>query len=169
MIAAALLATVAAPAAPVVFVCEHGTVKSVIAAEIFNKRAAERKLAFRAVSRGVAPDAGIPEGVAAKLAGDGYDVAGFTPKALDKGDVAGAPHVVAIGVDPPLLAGAKRVSRWTDIPPASTRYAEARDAMATRIEALLDTLAGVPAAGLPAPKSSGYAEAAEGLRVYYEV
>ena len=142
LIAAALLATAEAPPAPVVFVCEHGTVKSVIAAEIFNKRAGQRKLAVRAVSRGVTPDERIPEGVAANLAKDGYDVAGFTPKALDKRDVAGATHVVAIGVDPPLLAGVNGVSRWTDIPPASTRYEEARDAMAKRIESLLDTLAG---------------------------
>ena len=133
-----------APPETVVFVCEHGTVKSVIAAEIFNKRAAERKLPFRAVSRGVTPDAAVPEGVAASLAKDGYDVSAFTPKALDKDDVAGAAHVVAIGVDPPLLAGAKAVSRWNDVPPASTRYAAARDAMAKRIDALLDALAAPP-------------------------
>ncbi len=148
MLAAAILLTVqsaAGAAAPtVVFVCEHGTVKSVIAAEIFNKRAAERKLAFRAVSRGVTPDAAVPEGVAANLAKDGYDVAAFKPKALAKDDVAGAVQVVAIGVDPPLLAGAKAVSRWTDVPPASTEYAAARDAMAKRIEALLDTLSAPP-------------------------
>ena len=144
LVAAALLAAADAPPATVVFVCEHGTVKSVIAAEVFNKRAAERKVPFRAVSRGVVPDERIPEGVAAKLARDGHDVSGFTPKALDRGDVAGAAHVVAIGVDPPLLAGVKGVSRWTDIPPASTRYEEARDVMAKRIEALLDTLAAPP-------------------------
>ena len=142
LIAAALLAAAEAPPATVVFVCEHGTVKSVIAAELFNKRAAQRKLPFRAVSRGVSPDPYIPEGVAASLAKDGYDVDAFAPKALDKGDVAGAAHVVAIGVDPPLLAGVKDLSRWTDIPPASTRYLEARDAMAKRVDALLDTLAG---------------------------
>ena len=166
LIAVALLAAAEAAPATVVFVCEHGTVKSVIAAEIFNKRAAERKLAVRAVSRGVSPDERIPEGVAANLAHDGYDVAGFKAKALTKDDVAGASHVVAIGVDPPLLAGAKGVSRWTDVPPASTRYAEARDAMAKRVEALLDTVA---VAGAPRPKSSGYAQAAEGLRVHYEI
>ena len=35
----------------VVFVCEHGTVKSVMAALWFNRLATERKLPFRAVSR----------------------------------------------------------------------------------------------------------------------
>jgi len=137
-------ATTDAPAETVVFVCEHGTVKSVIAAEIFNKRAAERKLPFRAVSRGVTPDERIPEGVAANLARDGYDVAAFKAKALTKDDVAGAAHVVAIGVDPALLAGAKAVARWTDVPPASTQYGTARDAMAKRIDALLDELAAPP-------------------------
>src|SRR5688572_21230677 len=99
LLAAAMMAAAAAQPETVVFVCEHGTVKSVIAAEVFNKRAAERKVPFRAVSRGVTPDAAVPEAVAANLSKDGYEVGGFTPKPLGKDDVAGAVHVVAIGVD----------------------------------------------------------------------
>lgn len=37
----------------VVFVCEHGTAKSLIAREWFNRLAAQRGIAARAVSRGV--------------------------------------------------------------------------------------------------------------------
>ena len=142
------LASSVAPAgtpAPVVFVCEHGTVKSVIAAEIFNKRAAERKLAVRAVSRGLSPDPAIPAAVADNLAKDGFDVAGFQAVKLAAEDVKGAAHVVAIGVKTPLLDDAKAVTRWTDVPPASTQYVAARDAMAKRVDALLDDLAKAPA------------------------
>jgi protein-tyrosine-phosphatase/ketosteroid isomerase-like protein len=124
----------------VVFVCEHGSVKSVMAAHWFNRLAAERNAPVRAVSRGVAPDEAIPPAVARNLAEDGFDVAGFAPKRLQATDVAGAVHVVAIGVDSPLLSDAK-LSRWDDIPPASTGYAASRDAMRARIEALLDSLA----------------------------
>lgn len=129
-----------APAAGVVFVCEHGTVKSVMAAQWFNRLAAERNATVRAVSRGVAPDDAIPPPVARKLGEDGFDVSGFAPKRLEKADVDGAVHVVAIGVESPLLPQAK-LSRWDDIPPASVDYAASRDAMRARIEALLDSLA----------------------------
>jgi len=90
----------------------------------------------------VSPDDVIPPAVADNLAKDGFDVASFTPKRLEKADVAGAAHVVAIGIDSPLFAESKDVpvSRWTDIPPASTDYATSRDAMRARMGALLDSL-----------------------------
>jgi ketosteroid isomerase-like protein len=126
----------------VVFVCEHGSVKSVMAAYWFNRLAAERRAPFRAISRGVSPDDAIPPAVAVNLAKDGFDVAGFTPKRLEKADLAGAAQAVAIGVDSPLFAEAQEVplSRWSDIPPASTEYAASRDAMRARMGALLDSL-----------------------------
>lgn len=129
-------------AGQVVFVCEHGSVKSVMAAHWFNRLAAERKLPFHAISRGVAPDDAIPPAVAQNLAKDGFDVAGYTPKRLEKADVAGAVQAVAIGIDSPLFAEATGVpvSHWNDIPPASTDYAASRDAMRARMGALLDTL-----------------------------
>jgi protein-tyrosine-phosphatase/ketosteroid isomerase-like protein len=125
----------------VVFVCEHGTVKSVMAAHWFNRLAAERNVPFRAFSRGVAPDPSIPPAVARYLAADGFDVAAFRAQPLEASDVAGAAHVVAIGIESPLLAASTvPVTRWNDIPPASTDYAAARDAVRARMEALLAAL-----------------------------
>jgi protein-tyrosine-phosphatase len=123
----------------VVFVCEHGTVKSVIAAELFNRLAAERKVPLHAVSRGVSPDEAIPGGVAGNLAKDGFDVSAFRPQALAAKDVENAARVIAIGVESPLLAKAHAI-RWDDIPPASTDYAASRDAMRERMGALIDSL-----------------------------
>lgn len=133
----------------VVFVCEHGSVKSVMAAHWFNLLAAERKAPFRAISRGLAPDDVIPPLVAQNLARDGFEVAGFTPERLEKADLAGAAHVVAIGVDSPLFAEASEVpvSRWNDIPPASADYASSREAMRGRMDALLAALLEAAAAG----------------------
>jgi len=130
------------PAGRVVFVCEHGSVKSVMAAHWFNRLAAERKAPFRAISRGVAPDDAIPPAVAHNLGRDGFDVAGFTPQRLEKADLVGAVQVVAIGIDSPLFAETKEVpvARWSDIPPASTDYTASRDAMRARMGALLDSL-----------------------------
>ena len=49
--------------AKVVFVCEHGSVKSLVAMEHFNRRARERGLPYQAVARGLAPDRAVPEAV----------------------------------------------------------------------------------------------------------
>src|SRR6185295_4744427 len=83
----------------VVFVCEHGSAKSLAAASIFERMARERGLALRAVSRGTAPDASVPDAVVAALGDDGFDVAGFKPQGLTEADVRAAERVVAIGVD----------------------------------------------------------------------
>jgi arsenate reductase len=129
--------------ATVLFVCEHGTAKSVIAKEWFDRLARERNLAFRSLSRGVTPDDAVPPAVERNLKNDGFDLAGFAPRRLEKADLATAIYVVAIGVDSPLLREASTVpvESWSDIPPASTQYAASRDAMRTRIEALLTKLA----------------------------
>jgi arsenate reductase (thioredoxin) len=143
MLAELILMAAGASAPAVVFVCEHGSVKSLIAQEWFNRRAAERGLALRAVSRGTAPDAAVPPAIVEALRRDGFDVTAFQPRALAAGE-GGAARVVAIGVDREALPSidASRLERWEGIPPASQDYAAARDAIKARIEALIDALAG---------------------------
>lgn len=127
---------------PIVFVCEHGSVKSMIAAQWFNRMAAERGVALRAVSRGVEPDARIPEAVAQKLSKDGFDLTELVPVRLQQSDLTNARHVVSIGAKSALFDKmSKGLERWDDIPPASSNYAASRDALRARIAALLDTLA----------------------------
>lgn len=135
--------TQTARAQVVVFVCEHGSAKSLVAASFFDRMARERGSGLRAISRGTAPDEAVPPGVVASLRGDGFDVATFRPRGLAKADLAGAKLVVAIGVDPGNTAGV-RVERWDDIPPVSTRYPEARAAIRSRLERLLRELDGGP-------------------------
>jgi arsenate reductase len=130
-----------AGSAVVVFVCEHGTVKSLIAREWFNRLAAERRLEVRAVSRGVTPEASVPPAIANALRNDGFDVSGFEPRAFSAADAAGAVRVVGIGVD---LSSSRRrgdgpLDTWEGIPPASEDYAAARDALRARIQELLKT------------------------------
>jgi protein-tyrosine-phosphatase len=131
----------------VVFVCEHGSVKSLIAREWFNRLAAERHLEVRAVSRGVAPDKSVPPAIATALQGDGFDVSGFEPRPFVASDAAGAVRIVAIGVD--LAAsparGTARIDSWTGVPPASEDYDASRDVLRQRVSDLLDSLPGVPA------------------------
>lgn len=126
----------------VVFVCEHGNVKSLIAKEWFDRLAAERSLAIRASSRGLTPGTAVAAPIAEKLRGDGFDVRDFHPRALTPEDLRGVSRVVFIGADPPAWAldAEVAIDRWDGIPPASERYEASRDAMKARIALLLESL-----------------------------
>ncbi len=126
----------------VVFVCEHGSVKSVIAASLFDQTSAHRGLSYRAVSRGVSPDERVPPAIAAALRQDGFEVEGFHPQGLSQDDFAGATRVVAIGVELPTRADETQTSieSWNDVPAASVDYAAARAALQRHIDTLLDEL-----------------------------
>ena len=126
----------------VVFVCEHGSAKSLVAASFLQRIAKKDGLAIDAVSRGTAPDPSVPAVVIRALREDGFEVGAFRPQALTATDVATSVRVVAIGVDlGPLAAqAAARVVRWDGVPPVSTNYAEARRDLTARIEGLLREL-----------------------------
>src|SRR3954451_11106461 len=87
------------PTAPpaIVFVCEHGAAKSVIATAYFNKLAAERDLPFRATFRGSNPQHELSVSAVAGLKADGLAVPSGNPSAVTDSDIAGATHVFAIG------------------------------------------------------------------------
>jgi protein-tyrosine-phosphatase len=127
----------------VVFVCLHGAAKSVIAAELFNRRSAEARLDARAVALGVEPDADVSPAAATGLLGEGIDVRGQRPRAATAADLAGASCVVAFACDlsaiaPPGLS----VEQWPEIPAVSDGYAAARDRIADRVERVIADLGG---------------------------
>lgn len=127
----------------VVFVCEHGNVKSLMAASYFNQLAEQQHLPFHAISRGAAPDSTtVPQPIVAGLRADGIDVSGFRPVKLGQPDLADAAHVVMIGVDLPagLQARESRIEEWEDVPPASTNYAAARAALQAHVADLIARL-----------------------------
>jgi arsenate reductase (thioredoxin) len=127
---------------PVLFVCEHGSAKSLVAASFFERMAKERGMAVRAVSRGTSPDASVPAAVVEALRGDGFDVAAFKPQLLNDTDILAAARVVSIGVDIGEAAtkAAARVERWDDVPAFSASYPKARKVILARIDSLLRQL-----------------------------
>lgn len=129
--------------ATVVFVCQHGNVKSLIASRWFNRLAAERGVAARAVSRGVTPETPVPAAIAEELRRDGFDVEGFEALVLSPADLDRASKVVMIGVEPPGWVGheRKQVETWDGIPPATESYEASRNALRGRIATLLAVLA----------------------------
>ncbi len=134
--------TAAATTPPVVMVCEHGTVKSVIAVQLFDQEAKERGLPFRAISRGIAPDEHIPGKIAQALENDGFDVSDFKSQKLSSQDVSSSSRVIAIGSDLSAFQGdsASPIQQWDDIPPASVDYEASKASLLTHIHALLDEL-----------------------------
>jgi arsenate reductase (thioredoxin) len=127
----------------VLFVCERGNVKSLMAASYFNQLATERNLPLRAISRGVAPNStSVPPAIIAGLASEGIEVSKYRPQALDAGDASKVLHVVTIGTDLPRSTrpADANVERWDDVPAASTNYDAARDSLRVHVRDLVERL-----------------------------
>ncbi len=130
----------------VLFVCEHGNVKSLMAASYFNQMAQELRLRFRAVSRGTAPDSTtVPPAIIQGLRGDGFDVSSFHPSAVTSSDVSASQRVITIGtvlpVDAQLAAAQPKIEQWNDVPPTSVGYGATRDSLKRHIKELVEQLA----------------------------
>ena len=123
----------------VLFVCLHGSAKSLIALEHLRRLAAERGVAVDADSAGTEPDAEIPPRVVQGLLREGIDVRGRRPRSVTRADLERASRVVTFGCElgnlaPPGLA----VDRWDDVPAASEDFKKARDVIVSRLPRLLD-------------------------------
>ena len=126
----------------VVFVCEHGSAKSVIAAAYFNRLATQKGIPYRAVSRGTNPDDRIDPNVGKKLSADGLDVSTWKPVKINQQDVKGAGQVITLAPDlkVPGSAPAGRLSNWNNIPSVSQDYDAARDDIVGRVNRLIQDL-----------------------------
>lgn len=124
----------------IVFVCEHGSAKSVVAAAHFNHLAEERGLPWRAISRGTEPDAEMAPAAVLGLKEDGLPAPTGKPVALSQADLDTAEKVVTFAIDLPAdLRPESPPARW-EVPPVSTDYAGARAAMVTLIEEMIAKL-----------------------------
>ncbi|MFL5578910.1 MAG: hypothetical protein ACJ8AO_00920 [Gemmatimonadaceae bacterium] len=139
--------------ARVVFVCEHGAAKSVVAAALFNRMAAERGLAAQAVARGTEPDTVIPAHVRDGLRADGADIGDARPQGLGAADGRGARLFVAFDVEvPAAVAGGAPVRRWDGTPSVMRGYDLGRDSIRVRVAELIAELDGAaPPAARPHP------------------
>ena len=126
----------------ILFVCEHGSAKSVIAAAHFNRMAETRGLPYRAVSRGIHPDAKIPGNIKAGLLADGLDVSNWTPKPVVDGDLRRAERVVTLSCELPKSKSvdASKTIDWRNVPAVSDGYQAARADIVERVDELLKTL-----------------------------
>jgi arsenate reductase (thioredoxin) len=129
----------------VLFVCEHGNVKSLMAATYFNQLAQKRGVPYRALARGTAPNSTtVPPVVINGLGADGVDVSAFHPSKLENSDIARSARVITIGVEIPRNArdqAQTRLEQWNDIPPASIDYQGAQTSLKEHVAKLIDELA----------------------------
>ena len=125
----------------VVFICEHGTVKSLLAKSLFDRYAKEVGLNMRAISRGTAVDSVVPPWMKSSLVSDKFVLGDWRPQALQRADLVNATYVVSFDVPPSVTAAttAPRV-RWDSLPSVSQNYATGRDAIDTRVRRLVDSL-----------------------------
>ena len=144
----------ASSAPTIVFVCEHGSSRSLVAATLFNRIAEQRGLAVRAISRAVSAttvDTKVPPRLVQSMSGDGFDVETFQPQAMTPAEAARASRVVVINYHGALeAAGQRSVDHWDEIAPASIEYDKAKHALSAQIESLFGNLE--PPAAVPGSK-----------------
>lgn len=127
--------------APVVFVCEHGAAKSVVAAAYFNRLADEKHLPVRAVARGLTPQDALSTSATNGLRADGLAPQLARPIALNRDEAQSATRLVSFVPLPQAIAGERAAIEWDDVPATGDGYDSARDRIVAHVQALVDELA----------------------------
>jgi len=125
----------------IVFVCEHGSAKSVIAATYFNKLAKEKNLPWVAVSRGTNPDSVVSPRTKQLLSSEGLLDNKLVPQKIMQTDIDGAQQVVLFWPLPESIQGKNRTRNWLEIQAVNNDYKKMRDDIVSRITPMIDSLA----------------------------
>jgi arsenate reductase (thioredoxin) len=124
----------------IIFVCEHGAAKSVIAAAYFNKIAKEKNLNWEAISRGTFPDSTLTESTRQGLKGDRIYDPKRVPQKLSLNDTVNAEHIILFTPLPGGFSTRVPVEDWSSIPNIDAEYISRRNAIVNELNALLDKL-----------------------------
>jgi arsenate reductase len=126
----------------IAFVCLHGSAKSLIAAEQFNRLAMDRELPFRAATSGPEPDAAVPGNVIAGFKSRGIDVSQYRPALVAADALDDADLIVSFACDAGRrLAPGRPEERWDECPAVSDDFDVAWAFIADRVERLIARLA----------------------------
>lgn len=125
----------------VAFVCLHGSAKSLIAAEYFNRLAREHGLDFTATTSGPEPDPEVPPNVIDGLRSHAIDVRGYRPTLISAAGLADADLIVSFACDAGMrLAPDKPVQRWDECPTVSDDFETAWRFITGRVDQLFQRL-----------------------------
>ena len=121
----------------IIFVCEHGAAKSIIAAAYFNKFAREKNLRFHAIARGTHPDSELSPITVAGLHDDGLTPNESVPQKLSLEETESAQQLIAFCELPDEFQRNKNIEQWNDVPPVSENYEKARDMIVAKLKAMM--------------------------------
>ena len=124
----------------IVFVCEHGSAKSVIAATYFNKLAKDKNIPWQAVSRGTHPDPEISPKTKKLLLEDNLLDKSFIPKKLSQDDVDTTQQVILFCSLPQTIQGKGKTSQW-EVNAVNDDFQKLRSDIISKITPLVDSLA----------------------------
>jgi len=127
----------------ILFLCQHGGAKSVVAASHFNRLAAERGLPFVATAA-AAEDAydAVPTPVAGYLQREGFDVRGLEPHHVAPEEIERAARIITIGCNLSGESGTVVSDRWDEVPAASEDLEGSVAAIRRHVKALAEDLDG---------------------------
>ena len=121
----------------IIFVCEHGAAKSVIAAVHFNRLASQMGLDMHAVARGTHPDEELSPQTIRGLSEEGLTPTESVPQKLTVAELQSAQRVITFCDLPAEYPQQTQSERWEDVPPVSENYEKARDVIVERIHQML--------------------------------
>ncbi|MEW6731920.1 MAG: hypothetical protein AB1489_11395 [Acidobacteriota bacterium] len=125
----------------ILFVCEHGAAKSVIAAAYFNKLAKQRGINYQAISRGTSPDPMLSPATEKGLKEDGIDITSLKPVLITDNDLDQAAQIITFACPLPNNTALKgKVTEWNNVPAVSEDYQTARNEILRRVEQLMEKL-----------------------------
>jgi arsenate reductase len=124
----------------IIFVCQHGAAKSVIAASYFNKLANERKLNYTAECRGIDPDSVVSQSAKDGLMKDNLFDPQTKPQKLVPGDTANVEKIILFAPLPSDLRTSIKTENWSKIENVDGDYSKRRQAIVEKINELLDNL-----------------------------
>jgi arsenate reductase len=124
----------------IVFVCEHGAAKSILAAAYFDQLAHQRGLNLKAIARGTNPDSELSEPTVDGLSNDGLTPTESIPQKLSLSDVQSAGRIVSFCEIPKEYEELAIVERWDAVPAVSENYHKARDAILELLNRLFDRI-----------------------------
>ena len=126
----------------ILFLCQHGGAKSVVAASYFNRAAADAGLPVTAIAAAAdTPYDSVLAPVADLLDRQGFAVDSFQPRAVEDDDLRNAAQIVSIDCDLSSLdLGGAAVERWDDVPKVSEDLSGSVSAIARHVDALIDEL-----------------------------
>jgi protein-tyrosine-phosphatase len=124
----------------VVFVCEHGAGKSVVAAAYFNKIAKDRNLNWEASCRGTNPDEEVSVPTKEGLKSDNLLDAALSPKKLAPSDTSNVEKIILFTKLPDDFKTSVKSEDWSSLPNIDAKYEVRRDALIKKINEFFDSL-----------------------------